>query len=204
VTESRNRPEAFSSCYALVNFTQIIFENITVHQEVTEEEKERIMNACEETLTWMDKKEKDQSTLRSWDDHVVTSHEIMDKCEVLQNRVKRFIRRPMRKPKPQEVNETITNKTEDGKNETFAQTDTIVIEDADEEEKSSLEDNSDEQKEPNEKEKPNLEDDLDEEKEANDEQSNVGENGSKQNDRIAANTVYSSIGPSSKAEKEEL
>ena len=75
-------------------------ENITISRNVDESEKESIVNRINETVTWLNEKETEQASKQLTEDPAWTTDELISKTTVLDQEVKRLLKRPRRKPSP--------------------------------------------------------------------------------------------------------
>jgi hypoxia up-regulated 1 len=100
VRESSARPQAIESCLAVFNLTRTIAENITSKFEVSEEERESLVQKVDETEEWLNSSIADQEKLQPHEDPVVQSSEINKRCQDIQFRVRVLLKRPIRRPKP--------------------------------------------------------------------------------------------------------
>jgi len=112
VKEANARPESAINCLASINITREILPSIFDKRQVTEEEKTGLLKSCIEIEQWLESMLKLQESTQPYEDPLVTSSMIDQKCNIISVQLNIFSKRSIR---PKEKKESTTKPKEGDK-----------------------------------------------------------------------------------------
>jgi hypoxia up-regulated 1 len=111
VAEITLRPQAIEYANLTINTTRTFMQNITAVYEVTEEEKEDVLELLDELESWLNEKTSEQDKKAPHEPLAFTSDQVYKKCKTIESKVKPMFYKKVRKPKvekPANTTETIS------------------------------------------------------------------------------------------------
>eukprot|EP01128_Nolandella_sp_AFSM9_P005184 TRINITY_DN2479_c0_g2_i1.p1 TRINITY_DN2479_c0_g2~~TRINITY_DN2479_c0_g2_i1.p1 ORF type:complete len:968 (-),score=344.72 TRINITY_DN2479_c0_g2_i1:18-2822(-) len=98
--ETTNLPASIDQCLQMLNMTQFYFVNITLQRMVEEEEVEEVTALGVEVGEWLKAKMEAQKELPPFEDPILTSAMVQERCEPLHKKSLALLRRKSRPPPP--------------------------------------------------------------------------------------------------------
>ena len=93
------RPMAVEYAHLTINTTRSYLHNITEVYDVTEEEKEDVLDLVDELEKWIQEKTEEQNKKAPHDSLAFTSDQVYRKCKSVENKFKPLLYKKIRKPK---------------------------------------------------------------------------------------------------------
>jgi len=119
IKEATARPEAIINCLASINITKELLPAISEKHQVTPEEVLSLYKTCMEVEEWLKNKFEEQEKLEKFENPVLTSSMVEQKCSIISLQLKFFSKRALRPKEKKETTKT-TKTTKDEKTDTKA------------------------------------------------------------------------------------